>query len=131
MSYVVVSNSVLHHTRSTANPNWNTWLKANTPRQKAIHKALRELAPHAPYADFEPIVTAARGKHMRDLSPVNGVFLATIAYIRHTYTDYDDLRDEGYDHDSARFFVADAINEKLEEWGSPRRLEGDGDDGAD
>ena len=97
-------------------------MKANTPRQKAIHKALRELIPLAPYADFEPIATAARAKHMRDLTPVNGAFLATVAYIRHVYTDYDDLRDEGYDHDSARFFVADEINEKLQDWGSPRRL---------
>ncbi len=95
---------------------------ANTPRQKSIHKALRALIPLAPYADFEPIATAARSKHMRDLTPVNGVFLATIAHIRHRYTDYDDLRDEGYDHDSARFFVADAIDEKLREWGSSQQL---------
>ena len=98
-------------------------MKANTPRQKAIHKALRELIPHAPYADFEPIALAARAKHMRDLLPVNGAFLATIAHIRHRYTDYDDLRDEGYEHDSARHFVAEDINEKLQEWGAPRGLE--------
>ncbi|MEE9374952.1 MAG: DUF2293 domain-containing protein [Rhizobiaceae bacterium] len=97
-------------------------MKANTPRQKSIHKAIKELVPHAPLADFEPIAEAARSKHMRDLLPVNGVFLATIAHIRHHYTDYDDLRDEGYDHDSARFFVHNAINEKLTDWGSPRRL---------
>ncbi len=98
-------------------------LKANTPRQKAIQKALRELIPLAPYADFEPINIAARAKHMRDLLPVNGAFLATVAHIRHRYTDYDELRDEGYDHDSARFFVVDTINEKLQEWGASRGLE--------
>ena len=100
-------------------------LKANTPRQRAIHKALRELIPLAPYADFAPIAEAARSKHMRSLTPVNGAFLATIAHIRHQHTDYDDLRDEGYDHDSARFFVADAIEEKLREWGSTRGLDGE------
>lgn len=100
-------------------------MKANTPRQKSIHKALRELIPLAPYADFEPIATAARAKHMRDLTPVNGAFLATVAHIRHRYTDYDELRDEGYDHDSARYFVADSIDEKLQEWGSSQRLERD------
>ncbi len=100
-------------------------MKASTPRQKAIHRALRELIPNAPLADFQPIAEAARGKHMRDLAPVDGVFLATIAHIRHRYTDYDDLRDEGYDHDSARFFVADAIDERLRQWGAPRGLEAD------
>ncbi|MEN0040188.1 MAG: DUF2293 domain-containing protein [Pseudomonadota bacterium] len=98
-------------------------MRATTPRQKAIHKALRELIPLAPYADFAPIAEAARSKHMRSLAPRDGAFLATVAYIRHVHTDYDELRDDGYDHDSARFFVADAIDEKLREWGSPRGLE--------
>ena len=98
-------------------------VKATTPRQRAIRKALRELIPLAPYSDFSPIALAARQKHMRDLTPINGAFLATIAHIRHVHTDYDELRDEGYDHDSARFFVADAIDEKLKEWGSKSSLE--------
>lgn len=98
-------------------------MKATTPRQKAIHRALSDLIPHAPLSDFAPIAEAARGRHMRDLSPVDGAFLATVAHIRHRYTDYDDLRDEGYDHDSARFFVADAIDEQLRQWGAPRGLE--------
>ena len=100
-------------------------MKANTPRQRAIHKAIRDLIPQVPYADFTEIAVAARSKHMRDLTPVNGAFLATIAHIRHQYTDYDALRDEGYDHDSARFFVAGAIEEKLQEWGSSRGLDGE------
>lgn len=100
-------------------------MKANTPRQKAIHKAIRELIPLVPYSDFLPIATAARAKHMRDLTPVNGAYLATVAHIRHQHTDYDALRDEGYDHDSARFFVADAIEDKLREWGSTRGLDGE------
>ncbi len=97
-------------------------VKANTPRQRAIHKALRALIPLTPYADFEPIAMAARAKHMRSLAPVDGAFLATVAHIRHVHTDYDDLRDEGYDHDSARFFVAEAIEEKLRDWGCSRGL---------
>ena len=100
-------------------------MKANTPRQRAIHKALRELIPQVPYADFAAIATAARSRHMRDLTPINGAFLATIAHIRHQHTDYDELRDEGYDHDSARHFVADAIEEKLRDWGSSRGLDGE------
>ena len=100
-------------------------MKANTPRQKNIHKALRELVPLVPYADFIAIATVARARHMRELTPVNGAFLATISHIRHEYTEYDALRDEGYDHDSARFFVAGAIEEKLKDWGSTRGLTGD------
>ncbi|MEP0944668.1 MAG: DUF2293 domain-containing protein [Rhizobiaceae bacterium] len=100
-------------------------MKANTPRQKAIHKAIRELIPLVPYADFLPIATAARAKHMRNLTPVNGAYLATVAHIRHQHTDYDELRDEGYDHDSARFFVAGDIEDKLREWGSTRGLDGE------
>lgn len=98
-------------------------MKANTPRQRAIHKALREMIPHAPYSDFEAIALAARSKHMRDLTPVNGAFLATVAHIRHRYTDYDELRDEGYDKDSARFFVAAPIEEQLLLWGCSRGLD--------
>lgn len=97
-------------------------MKANTPRQRAIHKALREMIPHAPYSDFEAIALAARSKHMRDLAPVNGAFLATVAHIRHRCTDYDQLRDEGYDRDSARFFVAEPIEEQLRLWGCTRGL---------
>ena len=100
-------------------------MKANTPRQRAIHKAIRELIPQVPYADFIAIATAARSRHMRDLTPVNGAFLATVAHIRHQHTDYDMLRDDGYDHDSARYFVAADIEDKLRDWGSTRGLEGE------
>lgn len=98
-------------------------MKKQTPRQRAILRALRKLVPKAPYADFIPIATQAQSKHMRNLLPVNAVFLATVAHIRHQHTDYDAMRDEGYDHDSARYFVADVIDEVLEEWGSERGLE--------
>ena len=91
-------------------------MRATTPRQKAIHKALSDLIPLAPYADFAPIAEAARSKHMSSLAPRDGAFLATVAHIRHMHTDYDALRDDGYDHDSARFFVADDIDDKLREW---------------
>lgn len=97
-------------------------VKANTPRQKAVIRALRELIPLASYADFEPIALAVRARHMRDLTPRDAAFLATIAHIRHNHTDYDALRDEGYDEDSARHFVADEIDHVLENWGSSRRL---------
>ena len=109
-------------TYEQAKPEAQT-LKANTPRQKAIHKAVREILPLVPYSDFTAVVSAARSKHMKDLLPTNAAFLSAVAHIRHQYTDYDELLEEGYDQDSARFFVASAIDEQLAEWGCKRGLE--------
>ncbi len=46
------------------------------------------------------------------------------------HTDYDVLRDDGYDKDSARFFVMDAINSKLTEWRATRLVTSDEDEAA-
>jgi hypothetical protein len=40
-----------------------------------------------------------------------------VAYVRHGLTDYDALRDQGYDEESARFFVADEMESVLRGWG--------------
>lgn len=93
-----------------------------TQRQRAIAKALTDLLPQITFADSEPIRKDALKAHLRDVTATSALWLATIAYIRHQYTDYDALRDEGYDKDSARFFVLDAINEKLTQWGCQRFL---------
>jgi hypothetical protein len=42
--------------------------------------------------------------------------------VRHTFTDYDELRDQDYDADSARFFVAQEIETVLKQWGVRRKL---------
>jgi hypothetical protein len=39
------------------------------------------------------------------------------------FTEYDALRDQGYDEESARYFVAAAIETVLDEWGVRRRLD--------
>ncbi|AQT45234.1 hypothetical protein BBC0244_015460 [Bartonella apihabitans] len=96
------------------------YLSMTTKRQRAVLKELTLLVPQAPYADSEPIRSAALSAHMRHLPPSIAVWLSIVAYIRHTYTDYDKLRDDGYDKDSARFFVIDDINEKLTEWRATR-----------
>ena len=46
--------------------------------------------------------------------------------MRHALTDYDDLLAQGYDQDSARYFVAADMEAVLGEWGVKRRL-GTGD----
>ncbi|WP_206454514.1 DUF2293 domain-containing protein [Aurantimonas marina] len=100
-----------------------------TDRQRRLAHALTATIPRAPFLDADAIRTAARAHHMRALSPQSAVWLATVAHIRHTHTDYDALMDEGYDRDAARFFVLDAINAVLDRWGGTRRLDADTDDG--
>jgi len=94
-----------------------------TKRQSSIARSLTVLIPAAPYHDAEQIRAAASARHMRHLPPAIALWLATVAYIRHTYTDYDSLRDNGYDRDSARYFVHDAINSKLRAWRATRYLD--------
>lgn len=93
-----------------------------TRRQRAITQELAVLIPLAPYADSEPIKNAALSAHMKHLPPSIASWLSIIAYVRHNYTNYDQLRNEGYDKDSARFFVIDAINAKLTQWRATRLL---------
>jgi hypothetical protein len=96
-----------------------------TSRQRAVGKALSALLPMAPYADTEPIREAALSAKFRTLPPTIAVWLATIAHIRHEHTAYDRLLAEGYDRDSARFFVVDEINAVLTNWRATRLLDPD------
>ncbi|QOG08330.1 DUF2293 domain-containing protein [Aureimonas sp. OT7] len=105
-----------------------------TERQRAIDRAMRATTPRIPYLDAETVRSAARSRHLRTVGPDQAFWLAAIAHIRHSYTDYDQLRDEGYDRDAALYFILDAINDVLDRWGSTRRLdsypEAESEDGA-
>ncbi|TIS05294.1 MAG: DUF2293 domain-containing protein [Mesorhizobium sp.] len=103
-------------------------MSAPTGRRRAIAKALTALLPLAPYSDMEKIRADAGAEHMKSLPPTIAVWLATIAHVRHTHTDYDKLLAEGYDRDSARFFVIDETNEVLTRWRATRLLEEDDED---
>lgn len=97
-------------------------------RREAIESAVRILAPRAPRHEFEAVTDhALRSRGLHTASPEAAAWLSLVAYIRHRLTDYDNLLDEGYDAESARFFVLDDINGTLEEWGSPRRVEPEGE----
>ena len=90
---------------------------------EAIESAVRILAPRIPRHEFEAVTDHALGSRgLHTASPENAAWLSLTAYIRHRLTDYDSLLDEGYDQESARYFVLDDINAKLDEWGSPRRV---------
>jgi hypothetical protein len=93
-------------------------------RREAIESAVRILAPRIPRHEFEAVTDhALRSRGLHGASPEAAAWLSITAYIRHRLTDYDGLLDDGYDVESARFFVVDDMNTILEEWGSPRRVQ--------
>lgn len=96
-----------------------------TARQRAIAKALTLLLPAAPYSDIEAIRAAALAAHLRSLPASVAVWLAAIAHVRHAHSSYEALLEDGYDRDSARFFVVDEINETLTRWRATRLLDPD------
>lgn len=105
-------------------------------RRSAIEYCLRRLAPEMPLADFVLVVeNGLDAPGLKRARPEHAAWLALVAHVRHAYTDYDAMLEEGYDVDSARFFCLPAMNEMLAEWGSPRRVradeEGEGEDEAE
>jgi hypothetical protein len=93
-------------------------------RRHEVGEALRRIAPRIPRFEREAILDHAQDTlAMQRSIPENAAWLSLVAYIRHVLTDYDALIAEGYDRDSARFFVADETNSYLEEWGATRRVE--------
>jgi hypothetical protein len=93
------------------------------PTRTEIETALRRLAPKIPPHEFGAVVDHARdSRGLKASSPETAAWLSLIAYVRHALTDYDDLLAQGYDQDSARFFVVGDIEATLERWGVARRL---------
>jgi hypothetical protein len=93
------------------------------PSRTEIETALRRLAPKIPPHEFGAVVDHARdSRGLKASSPETAAWLSLVAYVRHALTDYDDLLAQGYDQDSARFFVAGEIGATLERWGVARRL---------
>ena len=95
-------------------------------RREAVADALHRLAPALP--PFESTVVTDRALDSRGLGtarPEEAAWLALVAYARHALTDYDELLADGYNAESARFFVLDDINAALAHWGARRRVSGD------
>jgi hypothetical protein len=96
------------------------------PSRSAIEAALRRLAPKLPSHEFGAVVDhALDSEGLQTAAPAAAAWLSLVAYTRHVFTEYDELLDQDYDRDSARFFVAREIEAKLAEWGVRRRLDGD------
>jgi len=93
------------------------------PRRADIETALRRLAPRMPAHELGAVVDhALDSRGLRASAPERAAWLSLVAYVRHALTDYDELLSQGYDHDSARFFVAGDIQAALERWGVARPL---------
>jgi len=92
-------------------------------RRADIETALRRLAPQIPDHELGAVVDhALDSRGLRNAAPEEAAWLSLVAYVRHMFTDYDTLRDQDYDEDSARFFVAEEIETVLKGWGVRRRL---------
>ena len=91
-----------------------------------IEIALRRLAPRIPAHEFAAVVDhAVDSPGLKSASPETAAWLSLVAYVRHVFTDYDELLGQDYDQDSARHFVADEIAAILNDWGARRRLSAD------
>jgi hypothetical protein len=92
-------------------------------KRSDIEIALRRLAPNIPSHEFGAVVDhAVDSRGLSQALPEAAAWLSLVAYIRHVFTEYDDLLQQGYDEESARHFVAGDIEAVLSRWGSRRRL---------
>jgi hypothetical protein len=92
-------------------------------KRSDIETALRRLAPRIPPHEFASVVDhAVDSPGLNVAAPETAAWLSLVAYVRHTFTDYDELLREHYDQDSARHFVADEIAAILAGWGVRLRL---------
>jgi len=93
------------------------------PKRADIEAALRRLAPRLPPHEFAAIIDHARdSRGLASASAETAAWLSLVAYARHALTEYDALLAQGYDQDSARFFVADELQSILTAWGVRRPL---------
>jgi hypothetical protein len=93
------------------------------PSRGDIETALRHLAPRIPDHEFGAVVDhALDSAGLRSAATETAAWLSLVAYVRHSLTDYDALLEEGYDKDSARFFVAGEMRDILAGWGVRRPL---------
>jgi len=92
-------------------------------KRSEVEAALRRLAPRIPPHEFGAVVDhALDSRGLGSSAPETAAWLSLVAYVRHALTDYDDLLMQGYDQDSARYFVAGEMEAVLVEWGVRRRL---------
>jgi hypothetical protein len=92
-------------------------------KRSEIAIALKRLAPRIPSHEFSSVVDhALDSPGLKTAAPEAAAWLSLTAYVRHAFTDYDELLKQGYDQDSARHFVLDEMQRVLAGWGVRQRL---------
>lgn len=92
-------------------------------RRARIEAAVLRLAPGIPDHECASVIDhALDSRGLRSAGPEAAAWLSLVSYVRHVLTDYDALLADGYDADSARFFVAGDIDAILAEWGCARSV---------
>ena len=95
-------------------------------RRDVLAAALGRLAPKIPPHELGAVIDhALDSAGLKSAGPETAAWLSLVAYVRHVFTDYDELLTQDYDQDSARHFVADEITAVLNDWGVRRRLSAD------
>ncbi len=98
-------------------------------RRLLVGRQLAALAPLAPDSETGFILDhAVDSPGLRKAAPATAAWLSLIAYVRHNFTDYDAMLNDGYDVASARHFCLAEINEVLKAWGCRRLVRGDEED---
>ena len=92
-------------------------------RRAEIEAAVRALAPRIPAHELSAVVDhALDSRGLKPASAQTTAWLSLVAYVRHVFTEYDELLSQGYDVESARHFVVADIDATLAGWGVRRRL---------
>jgi hypothetical protein len=92
-------------------------------KRSEVEAALRRLAPKIPPHEFMAVADHAMDSPgLKPTYAETAAWLSLVAYVRHVLTDYDELLDQGYDAESARYFVAAEMDEVLASWGARRRI---------
>lgn len=94
-----------------------------TDRRQQIEDALSTLAPALPPKDRTEVVEHALwSKGLKRASPPKAAWLSLVSYLRHRFTDYDKMLEEGYNVEEARYFSMNQLSKVLEETGCRRKL---------
>ncbi|OIQ89174.1 hypothetical protein GALL_289550 [mine drainage metagenome] len=93
-------------------------------RRERLDRELRRLAPKLAEADRREIVAHALwSKGLARASVERAAWLSLISYVRHNFTEYDQMLRDDYPFEAARYFSLEKINTFLQEVGCPLRLE--------
>lgn len=97
-------------------------IRDKASRLRHVRKTLKLMIPKASLSDFEKIMEIAARSHLRHLPTPILAWRSVTTHIRHNYTEYDALLEEGYDIESAKHFVLDTMNETLGNWGATKTI---------